>query len=196
MPDWSYRTVFQPLLFRLPFETARGLALGSMGRLARLPGGRTVIELMGHMAPDERLRTELAGRMLSSPLMLGGSVDPHLAALPAFAQFGFGLLEVGPVGIDTTLRAGSCTIDPATESLRVRSDAGALEVGAASTRVRSAELPRESVVVRFAEPATDSAEAAVEQFRRIAVELAPLAGTFALPLAMIADTDAVSRIVT
>ena len=37
MPDWSYRTVFQPLLFRLSFETARDLAFGAMGRLTR-PG--------------------------------------------------------------------------------------------------------------------------------------------------------------
>src|SRR5690606_3451998 len=43
---------------------------------------------------------------------------------------------------------------------------------------------------------TDSAEAAIEQFRQIAAELAPLAGTFALPLTMIADADAVGRIVS
>ncbi|MEZ6050506.1 MAG: hypothetical protein R3C02_03820 [Planctomycetaceae bacterium] len=80
MPDWSYLTVFQPVLFRLPFETARRIALGSLGRLASLPGGTTVIDLMGHMAPDERLQTNLAGHTLSSPLMLGCRVDPELTA--------------------------------------------------------------------------------------------------------------------
>src|SRR5262249_46682080 len=32
MPDWFYRTVSRPLLFRLPARVARDLALGFMGR--------------------------------------------------------------------------------------------------------------------------------------------------------------------
>jgi hypothetical protein len=39
MPDWFYRTVSRPLLFRLPAKAARDFALGFMGTLARLPGG-------------------------------------------------------------------------------------------------------------------------------------------------------------
>src|SRR5437763_53153 len=39
MPDWFYRTVSRPLLFRLPANRARDFALGFLGRLARLPFG-------------------------------------------------------------------------------------------------------------------------------------------------------------
>ena len=62
MPDWTYHTVFRPLLFRLGPDTGRALALGAMGRLARLPLGRRVIQLMGHMAPDGRLAVERDGQ--------------------------------------------------------------------------------------------------------------------------------------
>src|SRR5690349_353343 len=61
MPDWFYRTVSRPLLFRLPAETARDLALGMMGKLARLPFGPAVIDLLGHMCPDVHLRRALLG---------------------------------------------------------------------------------------------------------------------------------------
>ena len=55
MPDWFYQPIARPLLFRLPAERARSLALGFMGRLARLPLGPAVIEFLGHMRPDPRL---------------------------------------------------------------------------------------------------------------------------------------------
>ena len=68
MPDWSYRTVFRPLLLRLPFPLARDLCFGFMGGLARLPLGGTVIDFLGHMRPDARLETTVAG--LSFPVRL------------------------------------------------------------------------------------------------------------------------------
>ena len=36
MPDWFYRTVTQPILFRLPAPRARDFALGFIGRLEML----------------------------------------------------------------------------------------------------------------------------------------------------------------
>ena len=56
MPDWFYRTVARPLLFRLPVPAARRCALGLVGSLARLPLGPAVIDFLGHMRPDPRLR--------------------------------------------------------------------------------------------------------------------------------------------
>ena len=70
MPDWSYRTVFQPLLFLLPAERGRDLALGAMGRLSRFPFGSTVIDLMGHMRPDRRLSQTEQGLDISGPVMI------------------------------------------------------------------------------------------------------------------------------
>src|SRR5207248_8665625 len=97
MPDWSYRTVFRPLLFRLPARTARDLALGVMGALARLPGGSLVIDFLGHMRPDERLARPLLGVKFPSPVGLGGDLDVNCAAPRALARFGVGFVEVGPV---------------------------------------------------------------------------------------------------
>src|SRR5688572_13401237 len=92
MPDWTYHTVFRPLLFRFGAERGRALALGAMGRLARAPLGRRVIRLMGHMAPDRRLAIERDGLQLASRVGLGCRLDPGLAATGAFAEFGLGFI--------------------------------------------------------------------------------------------------------
>lgn len=97
MPDWSYRTVFRPIFFRLPPRLARGLALGVIGTLARLPLGGKVIDLLGHMRPDPRLRREVLGMTFPSPVGLGAGLDIDAIALRALERFGFGFLEVGPV---------------------------------------------------------------------------------------------------
>ena len=49
MPDWSYHTIFKPLLFRLNGPEARDLTLHAIGGLSRIPGGTFVIRTMGHM---------------------------------------------------------------------------------------------------------------------------------------------------
>lgn len=102
MPDWSYRTVFQLVLFRLPAATARDLTLKAMGTLARLPFGSSVISFMGHMQPPAMLGRELLGRRLISPIGLGAGVDVNAEALPALTKFGFGMLEIGPVSSAAT----------------------------------------------------------------------------------------------
>src|SRR5690349_2937995 len=97
MPDWSYRTVCRPLLFTLPPRLARGVGLGVIGTLARLPLGGTVIDLLGHMRPDADLQREMLGIHFPSPVGLGAGLDVDAIALRALAHFGFGFLEVGPV---------------------------------------------------------------------------------------------------
>jgi dihydroorotate dehydrogenase len=99
MPDWFYRTVSRPLLFRLRAARARDVALGFMGALARLPLGPAIIDLLGHMHPDPRLRCTRLGITFPGALGLGPGVDGRAVALPALARFGFGFLEVGPVTI-------------------------------------------------------------------------------------------------
>jgi dihydroorotate dehydrogenase len=97
MPDWFYRTVSQPMLFRLPAIKARDLALGLMGRLARLPLGPALIDFMGHMGADRRLRCKRGGIEFPTAIGLGPYLDGAAVALPALARFGFGFLEIGPV---------------------------------------------------------------------------------------------------
>ena len=97
MPDWTYQTIFRPALMRLGAERGRRLALGAIGTLGRIPGGRRVIQLMGHMGADRRLRVEAGGLSFPSRVGLGCRLDPEGAATEAFAEFGFGFLEVGPI---------------------------------------------------------------------------------------------------
>ncbi|MFB9330744.1 hypothetical protein ACFFSY_32790 [Paenibacillus aurantiacus] len=97
MPDWSYQTLFRPLLFRLPARAARGLTLRAMGTVSRLPGGTLLIKTLGHMEPSPVLATTFAGLKLATPVGLSGAVDPEHLATRALSQLGFGFVEVGPI---------------------------------------------------------------------------------------------------
>jgi dihydroorotate dehydrogenase len=99
MPDWFYRTISQRLLFRLPVPRGRDLAIHLMGTLARIPGGQTLIDFLGHQRPDARLSFTGWNEPLISRLGLGCLVDREQCALPAWTRFGFGYLEVGPIRI-------------------------------------------------------------------------------------------------
>lgn len=118
MPDWFYRTVSRPLLFQLAPPRGRDLALNFMGTLARLPGGSTMIDLLGHMRADDRLRCSLLGASFPSPLGLGTALDGNGVALPALARFGFGFLEVGPIAVDAPTTAETIERLAADEALR------------------------------------------------------------------------------
>ncbi|RIE01889.1 hypothetical protein D3H35_14000 [Cohnella faecalis] len=93
VPDWSYRTLFRPLLFRLPARAARSLALGLFGAVGRMPGGAVVIKTLGHQEPSPLLETGWS----ATPVGLSGIVDPAGVARRGLARLGFGFMEIGPV---------------------------------------------------------------------------------------------------
>ncbi|RKP51701.1 hypothetical protein D7Z26_18205 [Cohnella endophytica] len=99
MPDWSYQTLFKPLLFRLPSRVARGLTLNAMGRLSRIPGGTLLIKTLGHMEPSPVLESRIADVPAPTPIGLSGLTDPQGVAHRALSQFGFGFIEIGPVTV-------------------------------------------------------------------------------------------------
>lgn len=99
MPDWSYQTLFKPVLSRLPSRIARGFTLGAMGRISRIPGGTFLIKTLGHMEPSPLLQDRIATLPVQTPLGLSGSVDPAGIAHRALSQFGFGFIEIGPVTV-------------------------------------------------------------------------------------------------
>jgi hypothetical protein len=136
MPDWTYQTVFRPALFRLGARNGLRLALGSMGLLSRLPLGKRVIRLMGHMQPDSRLVIERNGFQFPSSVGLGCALDPNLLATPAFGEFGFGFLEIGPIVTAPTEKAGSIGLDANEESLQFDLPRAALAPHAASERLK------------------------------------------------------------
>jgi hypothetical protein len=97
MPDWSYRTVLRPLMLSLGLERARRLATSTLATLARSPFGPAAIDFLGHMRAGDRLRVRVGAIELAGPMALGSMIDPSGKAVDAFARFGVGLIEVGPV---------------------------------------------------------------------------------------------------
>jgi hypothetical protein len=87
-----------------------------MGVLSRLPLGKHVIQLMGHMKPDRRLAMERNGLGFATRVGLGCDLDPHLVATPALAEFGFGYLEIGPV-VGRSLEPGPVQVNVASETI-------------------------------------------------------------------------------
>lgn len=179
MPDWSYRTLFRPVFFRLPVPLARDLALGVVGTLARLPLGPRVIDLLGHMRPPVRLGRCVHGIRFPSPVGLGAGIDTHAVALPALARFGFGFLEVGPVTVapfataDVERRPGQKAIwrpdpspGPGLEALVER-----------LTRAGPLQVP---LVVRLGHEPRAAPEKATEGCRQIVDHLAAHAAIFSL----------------
>jgi hypothetical protein len=136
MPDWTYQTVFRPVLLRLGPDTGRSVAFRFMGLLSRLPLGRHVIQFMGHMRPDARAGCERAHLKFPSRVGLGCALDPHLLATPAFAEFGLGFLEIGPIRVDPEANRGSISVDVANESLKCAAPQAALTPIAAAERLK------------------------------------------------------------
>jgi dihydroorotate dehydrogenase len=97
VPDWSYQTFLRPLLFSLPAGRARDLTLAAMGRLAELPLGPGLIELMGHMSPPPGISQRAWDVALPSPIGLSAGLDAHARGLRALARLGFGFLEIGSI---------------------------------------------------------------------------------------------------
>jgi dihydroorotate dehydrogenase len=78
-------------------ERARRMATATLSTLARLPFGPAAIDFLGHMRADERLRTKFGAIDLAGPIAFGSMIDPSGKASSAFARFGVGLIEIGPV---------------------------------------------------------------------------------------------------
>lgn len=144
MPDWSYQTLFKPLLFRLPSRVSRSFTLGAMGGISRLPGGSFVIRTLGHMELSPLLERESAGLRLPSPVGLSGSVDPGGIAQKALAQFGFGFTEVGPVTVSPIRSGKPIVIEQSSEAIRYPDlfENDGLDAIAARMERREHKLPR------------------------------------------------------
>lgn len=175
MPDWFYRTVTQPLFFRMPAVRARDFALGFMGGLARLPLGPAAIDFLGHMRADPRLRRSFLGIDFPTAVGLGPGLDGRAAALPALARFGFGFLEVGPVTVEAPRPGPPIALRADREALWSPDPPEGLSLAAVAPRLAEASWAGLPLIVRLgAQP--------VEDCRRILRELAPHVRLFAVPL--------------
>ncbi|HVX63082.1 MAG TPA: hypothetical protein VHC19_20845, partial [Pirellulales bacterium] len=158
MPDWSYQTVFRPLLFRLRPQMARSIALGGMGALARLPLGRGVIQLMGHMQPDARLAIERNEICFPSQVGLGCRLDPHLLGSPALAEFGFGFLEIGPIVVEPPPGLGELCMDAADETIHFAAPLAAISAAVARERLEQDGPFKQPLSARLEPASAEEAE--------------------------------------
>ena len=186
MPDWFYRTVSQPILFRLPAHRARDLALGFMGRLARLPLGLAVIDFLGHMRADARLRQSFLGIDFPTVVGLGPWLDSRAAALPALSRFGFGFLEVGPLTVEGNVTCLPVERIDERQALWFNPPSGSLALADCARRlleVSSLGLP---VLARLGFRDGASPEQIDEECLQLIHELAPHVHLFSLSTAEVA----------
>lgn len=187
MPDWFYRTVSQPVLFRLPGVTARAIALGIMGWLARLPLGAAVIDFMGHMRADQRLRCTHLGIEFPTAIGLGPGLDVHAIALPALGRFGVGFLEVGPVTLKGHVADQRLERRPDEEAIWLPDPPESLSLDAVAPRLAEASRLGLPLVARLGYRAGANAHQSADDCRRVINGLAPHVRFFSLltlPLAV------------
>lgn len=189
MPDWSYQTALRPVLFRLPVGLARDVTLGFLGGLARLPGGPALIHFLGHMRPDSRLRRTRLGIDLPAPVGLGAGIDLAGTAAPAFARFGFGFLELGPITARPLQGAGSVERDWRKQAIDRPDPADNPGAPALVDRLAHASASSIPLLVRLAPMPGSSPAEAVDDVRRMAALLAPHAAAFSLSIPVPAEQD-------
>lgn len=180
MPDWFYRTVSRPILFRLPAPAARDFALGFMGRLARLPLGSRVIDFLGHMRADQRLGRSFLGIDFPTSVGLGPWLDTRARALPALARFGFGFLELGPVTLEGSRASRTVKRLDARQALWFDTPPDSLSLEEAAKKLAEAARPRLPLIVRLGGKHGSSPRQVSHESLRLIQELAPHAQAFSL----------------
>lgn len=149
MPDWFYRTVSQPVLFSLPAPRARDFALGFIGRLARLPFGPFLIDFLGHMRADPRLRQSLLDTDFPTAVGLGPWLDTQLVALEGLSRFGVGFIEVGPVSLEGSKARRPIERLREQEALRIDREPGSISLAVCNRRLANASAIKVPLIVRL-----------------------------------------------
>jgi dihydroorotate dehydrogenase len=180
MPDWSYHTLFKPLLFRMSSRVARNLTLHGIGGLSRIPGGTFVIRTMGHMEMYPQLASELAGVPIACPVGLSGGLDPHGTAHKALAQFGLGFIELGPVTVRAVCSHASIARMTEGEAIVYPDGYENDGVDAIVARLSKGTGHRLPHFVRLRPMPGSSPREALEEQRELLLKLAPYAAGFTL----------------
>jgi dihydroorotate dehydrogenase len=180
MPDWSYQTLFRPVLFRLPPERARDITLGLIGWLAARPWGPWMIEFVGHMQPPATLQRAADGLTFRTPIGIGAGLDPQALAPAALARFGVGFVEVGPVTRAPVPATTALTRDQERQAIGFPDLPVNTGVDQLLHRLQTLPSIKVPLGIRIAhQPGADPAEAAHEQ-SELLLRLAPHADFFVI----------------
>jgi dihydroorotate dehydrogenase len=173
MPDWFYRTVSKPILFSLPAPRARDFALGFMSRLSRLPLGPQLIDFLGHMRADPRLRQSFLDTTFPTAVGIGPWLDTHGIAVRALARFGVGFIEVGPVRLDRNVAARPIRRVADREAFWIDDDPDGISLVDCNRRLRDVSNLAVPVIVRLKCPGSKSSAEIEQESRHLIRELAP-----------------------
>ncbi|KAB2337074.1 dihydroorotate dehydrogenase [Cytobacillus depressus] len=117
MPDWSYHPLFKQWINRLPNAAGREFIHRGMNLIAGVPGGKRIIDFLGHMEPSKALSKNYFNSTFISPIGLSGKIDPNISGTKAFSHLGFGFIEIGPVSLFPSAADKHAHFDLRTESI-------------------------------------------------------------------------------
>lgn len=178
MPDWTYQTLFRPLLFRLAPPRARALILDALHCLGTQRLGPRLIALMGHTRPAPSLARTCLGLHFPSPVLVGAELTGNERALGALARFGVGAVEVGPVAL-AAHPASLVERRTDADAILLREHAATPVAELEQQLVWAGSLPARVGVRLAAHPGSSVEEAAAERVALIR-RLAPRADYFTL----------------
>ncbi len=188
MPDWSYHTVFQPLLAHLPADRARRLAIGALGSLGRIPGGKQVIAWMGHMRVPPDGSVDIRGHAFASRVGLCLGLDPNLEACEALDQFGFGFLEYGPILQRAEAQPQRTSVDFAAQSIQIESEELTLDIRSTTVHRTRARLRNTRLLFRIDDSVCPDA------LPQVLRDLAGAADGFVVPLEALRQAAAAPQV--
>lgn len=171
MPDWFYRTVSKPILFRLPAPRARDFALGFIGGLSRLPFGPYFIDFLGHMRAHPWLSQTFDDLSFPTAVGFGPWLDNRAVATAALARFGVGFIEVGPVTLDGNVAARPIARIDDQEAFWIDDVPDSISILECNRRLRDAARLAVPVIVRLKCMATKSAAEIEQETRHLIREL-------------------------
>jgi dihydroorotate dehydrogenase len=151
-----------------------------MGGLARLPVGPSVIDFLGHMQADPRLRRSARGIQFPTAVGLGPGLDTAAVALPALARFGFGFLEIGPVTVEGQLAGQPLARRPSQQAIWFPEPPESLSLRAVRARLVEACHLGLPLILRLGYTVGASAEQATVECQQLIRELAPYVQFFSL----------------
>jgi dihydroorotate dehydrogenase len=169
MPDWSYHTIFKPVLQKLPPALSRELIHGGMSVLSSTLLGEKLIEFLGHLSPSKQIQKRLFSIPFSTPVGLSGKIDPHLTGLKAFQNLGFGFVEIGPVSIQGSMGRESLHIDVRKEQIWSTS-APAIKLTTAKEKLDSLKKKKIPFLIKI--------EGTQQEMKQICEELYPYSDAF------------------
>jgi len=171
MPDWFYRTVSKPILFRFSAPRARDFALGFMGGLSRLPLGPYLIDFLGHMRAHPWLCQNFNDLSFPTAVGIGPWLDTRAVATNALARFGVGFIEVGPVMLDGNVAARPIARLDDREAFWIDDVPDTLSIVECNRRLRDISKVSVPVIVRLKCSATKSAAEIEQETRHLIREL-------------------------